>query len=413
MNSGVDIPQGIAPPHDLGRLRGKERVRTYLLAEFGRPQMVEGSRLPTNRELAEQLGVSVPTVHAAKQKLVEEGRIRTRAGSGTFLVAKPSLPRKEYRIAVSGPLSGGSARGERIARIVGGIFSAASIAQPRVTLAPLAPELEETEAGIEKLIAERADVDGMILFSHWFPDAVRRQISEAYEREGKPVVLLYPFTDTGTANFVAPDYFTACCQLGRAWRKSGRRNILMISHVPPAESVSLRFRRAGLIRGLGDEVGNTITLRTVSVIGSASDEETYRTVRACLTDSAFVPDAIYAAGGVNLPGILQAVRERGIEIPTALSLFGGAWIEHGAARVPTCFEEPSEQLGEALFQMVWQRLQQKATPVPGRFLPLTLNVGDTTCAEENEVLRSAEPLGNASAAVGRQREDSVQERNTR
>ena len=41
-----------------------------------------GSRLPTERELAEKLGVSRPTVREALIALEVEGRLRIRVGSG-------------------------------------------------------------------------------------------------------------------------------------------------------------------------------------------------------------------------------------------------------------------------------------------------------------------------------------------
>jgi len=48
-----------------------------------------GARLPTERELADQLGISRPTVREALIALEVEGRIRIRVGSGIYVTAPP------------------------------------------------------------------------------------------------------------------------------------------------------------------------------------------------------------------------------------------------------------------------------------------------------------------------------------
>ena len=45
-----------------------------------------GSRLPTERELAEQLKISRPTVREALIALEVEGRVRIRVGSGIYVI---------------------------------------------------------------------------------------------------------------------------------------------------------------------------------------------------------------------------------------------------------------------------------------------------------------------------------------
>jgi DNA-binding FadR family transcriptional regulator len=51
-----------------------------------------GTRLPTERELADQLGISRPTVREALIALEVEGRIRIRVGSGIFVNAASEVP---------------------------------------------------------------------------------------------------------------------------------------------------------------------------------------------------------------------------------------------------------------------------------------------------------------------------------
>ena len=62
-----------------------------------------GSRLPTERELAEQLKISRPTVREALIALEVEGRVRIRVGSGIYVTepadAAPALP----AVGIEGP----------------------------------------------------------------------------------------------------------------------------------------------------------------------------------------------------------------------------------------------------------------------------------------------------------------------
>jgi DNA-binding FadR family transcriptional regulator len=65
------------------------QVADQLRGLIERGEYVVGSRLPTERDLAEQLKVSRPTVREALIALEVEGRVRIRVGSGIY-VAEPA-----------------------------------------------------------------------------------------------------------------------------------------------------------------------------------------------------------------------------------------------------------------------------------------------------------------------------------
>lgn len=54
--------------------------------------LAPGSRLPAGRDLADVLGVNRNTVQRAYQELERLGFVRTRQGSGTFVVGSPDEP---------------------------------------------------------------------------------------------------------------------------------------------------------------------------------------------------------------------------------------------------------------------------------------------------------------------------------
>lgn len=66
-----------------------ERVATHLRTLIQRGRLKPGDRLPTERELAAELGVSRPSVRSALQQLSAMGVVKARRRAGTFIQAGP------------------------------------------------------------------------------------------------------------------------------------------------------------------------------------------------------------------------------------------------------------------------------------------------------------------------------------
>ena len=77
-------------PADDG-LRVKERVVRHIRRLIQRGSLRPGDRLPTERELAVELGASRPTVRSALQALAAMGVLHSRQGAGTFIQSGPPL----------------------------------------------------------------------------------------------------------------------------------------------------------------------------------------------------------------------------------------------------------------------------------------------------------------------------------
>src|SRR6185295_8421099 len=56
-----------------------------------REELKPGDRLPPERELAKQLGISRPALRAGLRSLVSVGRLRSRQGAGTFIADGPPV----------------------------------------------------------------------------------------------------------------------------------------------------------------------------------------------------------------------------------------------------------------------------------------------------------------------------------
>jgi DNA-binding FadR family transcriptional regulator len=94
----VGLPiQAIEPP----RLYRQVADQLRQLIDSG--EYAVGSRLPTERELAEQFGLSRPTVREALIALEVEGRIRIRVGSGIYVRSNGAKTRPPDRNNDEGP----------------------------------------------------------------------------------------------------------------------------------------------------------------------------------------------------------------------------------------------------------------------------------------------------------------------
>jgi GntR family transcriptional repressor for pyruvate dehydrogenase complex len=72
-----------------GRSDATELVVSQIRRAIGRGELNPGDRLPPERELAQQLGVSRPTVRSGLRVLAGMGIVRIRQGAGTFITDGP------------------------------------------------------------------------------------------------------------------------------------------------------------------------------------------------------------------------------------------------------------------------------------------------------------------------------------
>jgi GntR family transcriptional regulator, transcriptional repressor for pyruvate dehydrogenase complex len=80
-----------APPDSAGRRShvAVDAVTTYIRGRIERGDLKPGDRLPPERDLAAQIGVSRPTVRTALRSLATMGVVQSKQGAGTFITAGP------------------------------------------------------------------------------------------------------------------------------------------------------------------------------------------------------------------------------------------------------------------------------------------------------------------------------------
>lgn len=74
-------------------------VRDHLLEAIHRGEYPPGRRIPTEKKLADHLGISRSTIREALASLVQEGVLNRRQGSGTFVLRTLSLEQRKERTA--------------------------------------------------------------------------------------------------------------------------------------------------------------------------------------------------------------------------------------------------------------------------------------------------------------------------
>lgn len=374
-------------------LRAGERVLNYLTAEFEQSTFKDGERLPTNKELAVRLNVSPGTVQAILRKLAKEGRIRSRRGSGTYLIARMEQPSRAIRIGIGAALQKLHDPDGWISRIGGGIFQAAL--RQQALIEGISNSNTRTEVMIEELMAKRSKLDALILLPY-VPVSRHKQLIEAYESAGKPVVHIHPPALTSTANFTSTGFFGASYAIGQVWRETGRRRVLILRNFcqpsGPAVTISDQLRHAGLASGLG--LQRETTLNACETINLEQTQEAgYRTIQRLLAGGGEIPDAVYCSGDWLALGAFQAFKEAGIRVPDKVSVIGatGMTLAHTICPDLTRVRNDLERVGQEAVEMVVRRIQLKGISLPGVVVPTSFIGGATTRPEENALFGISRP----------------------
>ena len=189
------------------------RLRELIRARAG----TEVSRLPTERELAERLGLGRRALRRALEVLETEGRIWRQRGKGTFIGARPGEP-------------------AGMARMLGGQTNFYEVMEARLRLEPqlaFLAALKANDAEIARMrhlcarIAESEDADGRELWD----GALHRQIARA--TGNRLLVALFDVIDQIRQN----DSWTA---LRERARQSGAYQSYLGQHAAIVEAIAAR-----------------------------------------------------------------------------------------------------------------------------------------------------------------------------
>ena len=134
------------------------QIAEQLRSLMGAGEFVPGSRLPAERDLAKQLGVSRPSVREALIALEVEGWVEVRTGSGVYVLERAGRTGTDRKVppAEWGPLE--LIRARRV--IEGEIASLAATQAKRKHIQAIREAIElmqeDTERGVAPLAGDRA-----------------------------------------------------------------------------------------------------------------------------------------------------------------------------------------------------------------------------------------------------------------
>ena len=367
-------------------LKPSDQVLNYLAAKYDlHGRHASEVALPTMREIAGSLSVSLSTVQNVYKRLGETGAIRTQKGSGSYI-----------------PATDASSHGTKIAinanfdqemktsygwgsLIVQHVFCEASRRKENISMTGF--DLCHMLAGGKLSLKDLPEADGYIFLPYGVKDAIR----EAMARIQAPCVHITPYDLSGTSNFVSPDFCSAAVKAARAWRQCGRKRILYLHHAPFSNLADCLEILKGFAYALGDEVTDSSKFLTLNG-GGVEIKDGVEAAARCLAQG-FAPDAVFTSSDPLAIGFAERLREAGHKIPEDVSVIGGTGFNPERPELPglTRMAQPFAELAVAAVETLCGMINTKTHSVPGRFLSMGFIGGRTTTEAENRLLEIKTP----------------------
>ncbi len=230
-------------------------------------------------------------------------------------------------------------------------------------------DAEREAASLQTMAAERAA--GVVVASTGQTnEGVQRLIST-----GIPVVALDRKIEGLDVDSVTVDNESAAYEAVRHLIALGHERIAMISG--PETASPIRERQAGYERALREhrlDVPPALLRR-----GDLRESGGYRMTLDVL-DGSDAPTAVFSVNNLTTIGALAALRERGLRLPTDISLVGFDDIPTGAVLEPplTVVAQPTYQLGARAVELLIRRIEETDSPIREVVLTATLVIRGST-----------------------------------
>lgn len=325
-----------------------ERVAKALRQAIAQGQFKEDDRLPTEAELADELGINRLTVRRGYQMLKEEGLIVQVRGRGTSVAvgARAALglktARQLQRLAwVYYPKVYG-----RLEFILMDIFAgvADQCRSEGIELCsiPIAPAGEVVPEAVEQ---ELLACDGIILLQTFVDDRVARWSFE----NRKPTVTTWDIQPTVIGASVSYDRREAGRLAAKHLAECGYRKIGFLGEMT---SRSGGLKLVGFLDGLLEQ-GLTIQQQWLVEAGG-SPGAAYGAAQKFLNQcQGNLPEAIHVAADFQAVEVINALRDAGVSVPGQIAIIGhddvtGLAEEHGL----TTIRSPRQQIGQRAVELL-------------------------------------------------------------
>lgn len=351
-------------------MRIKEVTRGELVEKYIVENVIAnlkpGDKIPSERELASELGVAVHTVNKCLATLTERGVLCRRKGRGTFL-AECSPRGKRVRILTRSMdyyernavtnwfnfqyvLEGFSIRAQELGMI------------PEIFLLnDLVPPTEET---MEKLL--EPDVSGYLFHIHRNQEVIRQWTTQLQEN-GK-IVLCRSYAPFDSCNTVYADMRSGVRNAIRYLLDSGRRRIALFE--AGWEHDGYISARINGYRDAHENAGIVPDPALFRICDQLDEKEGYLEMRKLLEEkTAF--DAVFAGTDTRAYGIMRALKEAGIRIPEDVAIVGTDNLREDLNSVPTLssVDYPMHSIGTALCDIFAEIVTKRSMEPVCRMLP--------------------------------------------
>ena len=362
-----DLPRLDRPPSLASRV---EQVLRQAIAEGRFP----AGRLPTEVELAEQLGVSRETVRLAAEVLQGEGLLYKIRRRGTFtqppgvaLQIKSNPSTLLGYLQADFPSSHGQE--EAVTRAISGLMLQGANEEAGRAGFELAvrhaPYLRLQEAFLQ--LHQNVRLRGVIFATYCEEKVLRRLLGL-----GLPTLLLDHDLHLPQINSVRDDSFEGARQAVHYLASLGHRRI---AYIPWREIDFNLWRLGGYRQGLRDAGIRRQTRWEIPV------ELTERGARQAVDQVLALssrPSALYCFNNTLAWMVVEELQQRGVRVPQDLSVMGG-----GGEEVPgmTCHQPDWHQIGRVAVQVLLRALDDPVGHAPEHLLsPHSLRIGRTTAS---------------------------------
>ncbi len=366
--------------------RPSERTEQFLRDYVSKYHRLSGERLPSPRQIASELQVSEGTVRAVIRKWLDEGKLRSRQGSGIFI---SDAPQSERVLRIGSNVQ----NQKRLPHeyqwgdlIHVNVLEAILELGPGKSFASLYSASEDVSALSSEMVAKRClHLDGIILY---ILDPHSKAIAEFCREHKKPFVSLNPMEDDSVSNFVGLGHFTSFYRISRALRDSGRRRFAVLISPDLERSAAIRQRLSGFMNGIGSAMGDSVDVRIITCPGF-KETDGYHAVRKLWLEGTMQPDAILAAGDYLAIGAMQALRELNISVPQQTAVIAGAGFHPRLEEYQlTTLLHPLQEFGHHLVGALVEMMEKEILETPARILPIGIRTGKTTTAQESQLLET-------------------------
>jgi len=318
-----------------------------------------GSWLPTEREIAQELGVNRSAVRDALMKLANDGRIirepgcrpRVRGTGSQQRTDTKSTDRTHITVAVVLPQHDSDLASREILRGVSRTFRGQEISYRTLIFDTNQESKSWEDAEDEACTAvENEDIAGAIVWSVLDPDILARWHRLA--QNGRPIVFVDRFDNATPSDFVGVDNVTAARDAVEYLISLGHTRI---AHITSDEDASvIQQRSAGYKLAMEDAGLQAMERVWVLPDDGSDDSESFDRI----LDSGALPTAVFALNDWTARAFVNHLNERGISVPDKISVIGFDDIERYAQRPAhlTTMRQPFDRIGQRAAELLVQRL---------------------------------------------------------